>query len=56
MKRLIELTKTEAAKIRSRQKNGTMTELYDDKNYLCFDEKELKNWQPSKTGRKPKKI
>lgn len=56
MKRLIELTKKDAAKIRSRQKNGTMTELYDDEYYLCFDEKELKNWQPSKTGRKPKKI
>lgn len=52
MKRLIDLTFSEASKIRARQKNGTMTELFDNEQYLCFDEEELKNWKPRKNGRK----
>ena len=52
MKRLIDLSHTEACKIRKRQLSGTMSEFYDDQNYLCFDEKELKNWKPKKSGRK----
>ena len=53
MKRLIELPLSEASKIRSRQKKGTMSELYDDEDYLCFDEIEYENWKPKKNGRKP---
>ena len=56
MKRLVELTHSEAQKIRSRQLKGTMKELYDQENYLCFDEIEYKNWKPRKNGRKPKRI
>lgn len=54
MKRLIELTHEQARKIRARQLAGTMTELYDEEKYLCFDEKELEKWKPKKVGRKPK--
>ena len=53
MKRLISLTHSEASKIRSRQKKGTMSELYDDEQYLCYDESEYENWLPKKNGRKP---
>lgn len=53
MKRLISLSETEARKIRKRQENGTMSELYDSDLYLCYDEKEYKNWKPKKVGRKP---
>lgn len=56
MKRLVDLTHSEAQKIRSRQLNGTMKELYDAEYYLCFDENEYKNWKPKKLGRKPKKL
>lgn len=55
MKRLVCLDLAEARKIRGRQLRGSMTELYDDENYLCYDEEELKNWTPLKCGRKPKR-
>jgi fibrillarin-like rRNA methylase len=54
MKRLIELSHSEASKIRARQNNGTMSELYDCEKYLCYDEQEYKEWKPKKSGRKPK--
>ena len=51
LKRIIELPYNEARKIRARQKVGTMKEYYDDDQYLCFDEEELKNYKPKKIGR-----
>ncbi len=54
--RLVSLSRKEACKIRDRQLKGTMTELYDDEKYLCFDDQELKVWKPRKCGRKPKEI
>lgn len=56
LKRLIELNRSEAAKIRARQINGTMTEYYDEEQYLCFDEDELESYKPLKKGRPAKKI
>lgn len=49
--RLISLPYKEAHRIRERQKAGTMTEFYDDEQYLCFSEEELKNYKPKKRGR-----
>lgn len=49
--RLISLPYKEAHRIRERQKSGTMTEFYDDEQYLCFSEEELKNYKPKKRGR-----
>lgn len=54
IKRICELNKTEASKIRARQKNGTMEEYYDDDCYICYDVDEYKNWKPRKNGRKVK--
>ncbi len=51
LKRLISLTYRDARRIRERQKAGTMTEFYDDEQYLCYSEKELKNYKPKKRGR-----
>ena len=54
IKRLISLSRSEASKIRNRQLNGTMGEYYDDEDYLCYSEQELRDWKPKKIGRKPK--
>lgn len=54
IKRLISLPHSEACKIRARQLAGTMTEFYDDEQYLCFSEEELKNYKPKKRGRPSK--
>lgn len=54
LKRLISLNHIEASKIRNRQLKGTMTEYYDDEDYLCFSMQELAEWKPKKVGRKPK--
>lgn len=51
LKRIIELTYNEARKIRARQKVGTMKEYYDEEQYLCYDEEELKTYKPKKSGR-----
>lgn len=53
--RLISLPHSQATKIRERQKAGTMTEFYDDEQYLCFSEEELKNYKPKKRGRPVKR-
>lgn len=53
--RLISLPYKEAHRIRERQKAGTMTEFYDDEQYLCFSEEELKNYKPKKRGRPVKR-
>ena len=55
LKRIIELSYNEARKIRARQKVGTMKEYYDDDQYLCFDEEELKSYKPRKDGRPAKR-
>lgn len=55
IKRLISLTHSEATKIRERQKVGTMTEFYDDENYLCYSEEEYENYKGKKRGRKIKR-
>lgn len=55
LKRIIELPYNEARKIRARQKVGTMKEYYDDDQYLCFDEEELKSYKPRKDGRPAKR-
>lgn len=52
--RLVNLTKSQANKIRERQKKGTMAEHFDSENYLCFDQQEFDNWKPKKVGRKAK--
>ena len=54
IKRVFTLDKSEARKIRARQKNGTMTEIYDDDCYICYDVDEYKKWKPKKVGRKTK--
>lgn len=56
MKRLSEMSHNEMRKIRDRQRKGTMSELYDKQNYLCFDEREYAEWKPKKNGRKPKEL
>ena len=53
--RLISLPKSQAVKIRRRQKEGTMTEVFDKEQYLCFIQKEYDEWKPRKVGRKPNK-
>lgn len=53
--RLISLPHSQATKIRERQKAGTMTEFYDDEQYLCYSEEELKNYKPKKRGRPVKR-
>lgn len=55
IKRLISLPHSEACKIRARQLAGTITELYDADNYLCYSEEELKRYKPRKCGRPPKR-
>lgn len=55
IKRLIDLPRNEANKIRARQKAGSMNEYYDDENYLCYSVQELENFQKAKAGRKPVK-
>ena len=52
--RLISLPYKEAHRIRERQKAGTMTEFYDDEQYLCFSEEELQSYKPKKRGRPSK--
>lgn len=55
LKRIIGLPYNEARKVRARQKVGTMKEYYDEEKYLCYDEKELKNYKPKKRGRPSKR-
>lgn len=56
MERLINLTKTDAVKIRARQKAGSMSELYDEDGYLCYSKEELEKWESKKKGRKPVRV
>lgn len=56
LKRLIDLPRNEAVKIRRRQMVGVMKEIYDEENYLCYSEEDLRNYKPSKVGRKPKPV
>lgn len=49
--RLISLSKTEAAKIRARQKKGTMSTVFDDEDYLCYIKKEYDDWKARRAGR-----
>lgn len=51
--RLIDMTKTDAQKIRARQRQGTMSTVFDKENYLCFIKKEYDEWKPKRAGRKP---
>lgn len=51
--RLSSLSKTEAARIRYRQRHGTMTEHYDADGYICYDAIEFEHWRPKKGGRPP---
>ena len=55
IKRVFDLDSSEARKVRARQKKGTMSEIYDDNRYLCYDVGEYENWTPKKPGRKPGK-
>ena len=55
LKRVVEVSRTVAAKIRSRQNNGTMTLYFDNDGYTCFDTEEYDNWKSKKVGRKPKR-
>lgn len=52
--RLCNLSRSDANKIRERQKKGTMKEYFDKENYLCFDQQEYDKWKPKKVGRKAK--
>ena len=54
LKRIAELPRNEAARIRSRQNNGSMSVFFDEQNYICYDEEELAKWTKKKAGRKPK--
>jgi len=51
--RLNDLPKTQAGKIRARQRRGTMTIVVDEENYVCFIKKEYDEWKPKRAGRKP---
>lgn len=55
LNRLVNLTKSDAVKIRRRQLRGSMKEYYDDELYLCYDTVELNEWKPKKVGRKAKR-
>lgn len=52
--RLSDLTRTEACRIRERQRRGRMTRIIDSDGYICFDSEEYDNWVPKKAGRPPK--
>jgi len=52
LNRLVNLTKSDAVKIRRRQIRGSMKEHYDEELYLCYDTTELEMWKPNKVGRK----
>lgn len=54
LKRIAELSRTEASRIRARQNQKTMSVYFDDENYMCFDLDEYNNWKSKKVGRKPK--
>ena len=54
IKRVFSLPPSEARKIRGRQQRGSMSVIYDDECYLCFDVEEYANWKPLKRGRKTK--
>ena len=54
LKRIAELPRDEAARIRARQAKGTMAVYFDAENYICYDADEFANWKPKKIGRKPK--
>lgn len=56
LKRMSSLSKKVYAKYRERQLSGTMTEIYDNEGYLCYDEDEVKNYKPRKRGRPPIKV
>lgn len=55
LKRLNNLSRTEAAKIRKRQISGTMKLYFDKEDYICFETDELKTYKPKKKGRPSKK-
>lgn len=55
LKRLNDLSRTDAAKIRKRQIVGTMKVYFDNNNYICYDTDELKAYEPRKKGRPHKK-
>ena len=55
IKRLVSLPYRDARRIRERQKAGTMTEFYDDEQYLCYSEEEYINYKPKKSGRPAKR-
>ncbi len=51
--RLCSLSHKEMAKIRERQRSGTMQTYYDKDNYICYDNDELATYKPRKSGRPP---
>ena len=51
IKRLIDLSRTEAGKIRARQKAGAMKEYYDEENYLCYSIQLQKRQSRKKTSK-----
>lgn len=55
IKRLFSLSHNEARKIRARQLAGTMSEFYDEEQYLCYSEEEYKSYTGKKRGRKPQR-
>ena len=55
LKRVVDLpTITESAKIYARLRNRTMTYYEDEEGYAMYDEDELLNYKPKKSGRKSK--
>lgn len=54
LKRVADMSAREATKIYARIKAGTMKYYLDDIGYTLFDEDELANYKPKKSGRPPK--
>lgn len=56
LKRVIDLpTTTDSKRIYARLSQGTMTYYEDEYGYAMFDEDELANYKPRKSGRPPKR-
>lgn len=53
LKRLNDLPRSQANKIRARQKAGAMNEYFDKEGYLCYSVAEHENYKKGKAGRKP---
>ena len=54
IKRLKELTTKDRNRLTMRMKRGLLKKHLDEEGYLCYDEDELNDYKPRKSGRKAK--